>query len=430
MLVADALNGAAAPPLDNAKRKRPIMNREAFHGVAGRYVDIASSTTEADPVALLGHLLVMFGSAAGRAIHFEVEDAKHHLNEFMVFVGPTAKARKGTARRRVKRLLERIDPDWSNNRVLGGLTSGEGLIHQIRDPRFKGGDDGGPDDGVTDKRAVFIEEEFASVFKATARKDNTLSSILRLAYDSDTLRNSSKHFGETATNPHVSIIGHTVVDEAVSGLDSMAMANGLGNRICWLWVERSQLLPFGGDPNEGALNQVVADLRSALDEARRPKRLEFDLPARETWARIYYKLTADRPGLLGHLTARAEAHTLRFACLYATLDKSPVIKIEHLKAAAAFWDYCEQSVQFIWGDLLGDCDADAILRALRAQPKGLTRTEINDLFARNLSANRLEAALAKLLQYGKARCEKPPNLGKGRPPQLWIAITNNDKGVE
>lgn len=306
------------------------------------------------------------------------------------------------------------------------------MTHQLRDALLAVNKDGGEivvDSGVEDKRALFIEEEFSSVLTAMARDRSTLSETLRLAWDGDTLRNSAKNVGEVATNPQISLIGHIVADEAVRRLDSASIANGLGNRVNWLYVERANILPFGGDPHEAKLNQVVMEIRSSLDEARRPKRLTFDDKARDTWEIIYRALTADRPGLAGYLTARAEAHTLRFACIYATLDKSPVIKIEHLQAAAAFWDYCDESVGFVWGDLLGDRDADGILRALRAQPKGMSRTEINELFKHNLSLNRLEAALAKLLQHKKARCEKVPSFGRGRPPQLWTAIIKS-QGVD
>lgn len=95
MLDATALNGAApAESFEPPKPKRPVMANAAFHGPMGRYVEIAAPWTEADPVALLGHGLVMFGNAAGRATYFEIEDARHHLNEFVVFVGPTAKLAK------------------------------------------------------------------------------------------------------------------------------------------------------------------------------------------------------------------------------------------------------------------------------------------------------------------------------------------------
>jgi len=81
--------------------------------------------------------------------------------------------------------------------------------------------------------------------------------------------------------------------------------------------------------------------------------------------------------LLGALLSRAEAQVLRLSILYAGLDKSMIIHPVHLRAAVAVWEYAMASVQYIFGDKLGDPDADAILDALRAHPsEGLTRTYI------------------------------------------------------
>src|SRR5262249_20080967 len=45
------------------------MANEAFHGVAGKIVNLQEPHTEADKVALLSQLLVAFGSAANRSAH-------------------------------------------------------------------------------------------------------------------------------------------------------------------------------------------------------------------------------------------------------------------------------------------------------------------------------------------------------------------------
>jgi hypothetical protein len=134
---------------------------------------------------------------------------------------------------------------------------------------------------------------------------------------------------------------------------------------------------------------------------------------------VYGELSEGKAGLAGALLARAEAHVLRLALLYALLDQSAEIKAEHLLAALALWEYCDRSVRFIFGDTLGDPVADELLRLLRGCPAGLTRTEIRDYFQRNASAERLGRALGLLLQYGLARQEKQQS--GGRPVERWYA---------
>jgi predicted transcriptional regulator len=55
----------------------------------------------------------------------------------------------------------------------------------------------------------------------------------------------------------------------------------------------------------------------------------------------------------------------------------------------------------------------------RAGDEGLTRTDIRDLFGRNLSADRIGAALDLLRRKGRATCETVST--GGRPTEVWRA---------
>jgi hypothetical protein len=133
-------------------------------------------------------------------------------------VGETAKGRKGTAWNHVKQILHRADPFWGSELNQSGLASGEGVIHHVRDPREQKVSDAKNgqthvtlvDPGVTDKRLLVIEQEFASVLNVMERDRNTLSSLLRLAWDGAPLGNMSKNTGERATGAHISLMGHIV----------------------------------------------------------------------------------------------------------------------------------------------------------------------------------------------------------------------------
>jgi hypothetical protein len=124
--------------------------------------------------------------------------------------------------------------------------------------------------------------------------------------------------------------------------------------------------------------------------------------------------------MLGAVTARSEAQTIRLALVYALLDGVGEIDVSHLSAALALWEYCEASAEYIFGDMLGDPVADEITRALQqAGSDGMTRTAIRDLFGRNQSSDRIGAALVLLVTNGLARMEMRPTLG--RPAEVWVA---------
>jgi hypothetical protein len=63
------------------------------------------------------------------------------------------------------------------------------------------------------------------------------------------------------------------------------------------------------------------------------------------------------------------------------------------------------------------------LRALRAAgADGLSRTDVVNLFGRNLSASRIDAALVALLSAGKVRRSNKTKTG-GRPREMWFAAS-------
>jgi DNA-binding transcriptional ArsR family regulator len=146
--------------------------------------------------------------------------------------------------------------------------------------------------------------------------------------------------------------------------------------------------------------------------------VQFGPNALDEWAAVYPTLSEGRPGLLGAVTARAEAQTIRLAMLYALLDSSPTIRLDHLRAALAAWQYCEDSARFIFGDTLGDPTADEILRLLRGAERGLARTDIAEHFKRHKSSTEIGRALAVLRSLGLVRSERHGT--SGRTAEVWF----------
>src|SRR5215216_5127824 len=149
-----------------APREWPVVYEECFYGLAGRLVGKIKPNTESDPMAILLLLLSAVGNLIGRHAHFTVEGERHYCKLFVLLVGESSKARKGTAQGRVNRLIERVDPTWATLCQATGLASGEGVVHRVRDRRTKENKEGEVevvDEGVADKRLYVTEPEFSSL---------------------------------------------------------------------------------------------------------------------------------------------------------------------------------------------------------------------------------------------------------------------------
>jgi len=398
-------------PACGARWPGPIAEA-AFIGPAGDLVRIVEPHTEADPAALLIQFLAAVGCMMGRNVYFRAEADRHYPNLFISLVGVSSHGRKGTSWGHVRAVMEAADEAFTLNHIKGGLSSGEGLVWHLRDATED-------NPGVYDKRLLVYEPEFSSALRVMGRDGNTLSAQLRQAWDSGALRILTKNTPVQATNSHLSLISHITKPELLRYLNTTECANGFGNRMLWACVERSKQLPEGGNLQPEDLRGVVEQLRATLSFAGSAKEITRDSEARIMWAGAYAALTADRPGLLGSILARAEAQTMRVALIYALLDCSPVIQRQHLEAALAVMDFVTASAEWIFGELYGEADADKILDALRQRPDGLTRTEVNALFNRHKSHAEIEAAL-RTLQGGQL-ADMQTETTDGRPVERWFA---------
>jgi hypothetical protein len=383
----------------------------AYHELLGEIVTRIAPHTEADPVAILTQLLLAFGAAVGRGAHFQVEATRHHPNEFMLLVGDSSKARKGSSWDHVRRLIAAVDPTIEP-RILTGLSSGEGLIWAVRDPTTQ-------DPGITDQRLLVIEPEFASVLKAASREISTLSPTLRSAWDGRPLAILTRTAPARSTQAHIALIGHITQEELRRHTTDLELANGYLNRILIVACRRQRLLPEGGQADPLADTDLTRLLTATLKHARTAGELRLDPDARERWHDAYRRLARPLPGMLGQITARAEAHTIRLALLYALADGKRHISPPHLDAALALHDYATRSAGWALHGATGEPLAEQIHAKLTNNPSGLTRSQISNTLKHNQPAGQIDHALHALQTAGRATATQIAT--GGRPAQLWTA---------
>lgn len=394
---------------------RPIAD-EAFYGIAGEVVKTIEPHTEADPVALLANFLTAFGNVVGSQPHLRVEGDNHPLRLFTVLVGETSKARKGTSWGHIRNLFRSVDENWCKNRIETGLSSGEGLIWAVRDKIESG--DGVTDEGENDKRLLVVEPELSATLRVLGREGNTLSAIVRSSWDTGDLQILTKNNKAKSTSAHISILAHITKGELLKYLSSTERANGFGNRFLWFCVKRSKTLPFGGELYKVNLSPLINKIIASFKFSTSVGEIKWADETRPLWASIYPTLSQGKPSLFGSMTSRAEANVIRLSCIYALLDSSGLIRPNHLMAALAVWDFVKESSSYIFQDLTGNELADDIFHLLSTNSDGLSRTDLNNQFARHKSSLEISEALSTLIGLGVIESEKINT--EGRDKEMWF----------
>src|SRR5271156_5193876 len=139
-----------------------VFEQYALYGLAGEAVRALAPHTEAQPEAILLQLLAAFGNVIGPGPHCMVGATRHTLNLFLVLVGESSKARKGTSWNQIARLFAEVDPAWTENRVTSARLTARGLIAVM-------GHQAG------DRRLLALAEELAAVLHTMGRSRSQLS---------------------------------------------------------------------------------------------------------------------------------------------------------------------------------------------------------------------------------------------------------------
>jgi DNA repair photolyase len=382
------------------------MADKAFRGALGDYVHLIEDETEADKQALLLILLTELGCAAGNSSYYVTGDSLQHTNEFCAIVGESSTSRKGTAQDCIDKLMTRVDPDFMENNRADGLATEQGIVFRLSQQEEAG-----------DTRVLCVEEELESILTKSH-----LNVILRKSWDSKRVGEQIKSGSYSCKNPHLSIIADITPDGLHVVLPKISLTNGYANRFLWAMARQSKQLPSGGTPleklNKGLVNAIVTSLQDGLAFARKAGQVRLDSKALEEVWTPYYMAP---PDFDAPVESRKPAHILRLALLYALLDKSRVIRVSHLDAAIAVWEYCQASARCLFSPKhqQQDFSEQKLLTLLRQHPEGLTTAQVTFMaFNNNKDAGGI---LQKLKEDGKVRSETVK--GKGRPAVYWFLST-------
>lgn len=405
----------------------PTLAAAAYHGPMGALVKAIEPHTEADPAAILLHLITGVGMLAGRGPVVRVPGGEHHARHFVCIVGETSNARKGTAAGHAKEILREVAEGF-DALTLSGLSTGEGLIAAVCDPVTEHvvTRKGSPEyvavekPGVDDKRLYILEPEFGRILAVCGRDNNTLSHVARTAWDGDVLRVRTRGNPITATGAHICIVGHITIDELRQRLATVDVYNGFANRFSFHIVGTGKVLPFGGAVTLPAA--AIEALRRGIEASLGDREFQIEGEARGLWEVAYRDFRSAQVGPLGAVLARRAQMVLRYALTYAVADGADAIRLPHLSAGLALVEHAEASARILFGDSTGDGVADKLRAFLHdAGAVGLSRAELSAALGRHAQKSEIDHALLLLERGGRAHRERrAPAGGKGRPAEVWF----------
>jgi hypothetical protein len=232
-----------------------------------------------------------------------------------------------------------------------------------------------------------------------------------------------------AADPHVAILAAITPDELRGKLDAGALVNGFANRFLYVPVYRSRVDPFLTRMPLDLHRELATRFALALAAARSSgeQSLSFEPAALDRWVELYRQLSVLRFGPAGSACQRADTLTLRLLIVYALLDRTTTVRVEHVDAAAAAWRYCDAGAKLIYGEELAVADSGAAklvayLERLPAGKRASTATLDREVFnGHGYQSDRLKKALALALDAGVIDEQHEQSTSGGRPATTYAS---------
>ena len=424
------------PPETN--RVPPTASPIMFPGLLGEVVQLCCQNSEAVPVAVATYALAFFSAYLGPMRHLDIADEQRRLNNYWLLIGPSGMG-KGASEYGIKRIFERIDErlqqifaeDLSNGQTQGiveypsldihdgSLSSGEGLAAAKADSlKIEKGE---PPVEITDKRFLLLENEFGNALSHAERSGNTLSHVLRNAYDGKSLKPLTKRDQTYCSEPYFVLVGNITPKELNSHKQSSVMSmNGMLNRTFIIWTKTTVRHSRPKPMDDGAVTAIAEQLARHLFKARNnsfethwkkmrsmSQPIDMTEDAWQLWDEVYPALV-NMPDCeaVQTLCRRHRLHIRITAGLLALMNGQAIIDQPTLYAALAWSDYSRQSVvyacRFFDQQQLSERQqriGQGILQAVQQSGGRCVITDIYAWFANRIRRNEMMAGLEWCLNF-------------------------------
>jgi hypothetical protein len=388
----DTLRGApeAAEP---EVQQEPAMTMPAivYHGLTARVVDALEKSTESPREFRLAVFLTVVGALIGRQA-WVTYSRPTYPNLFTLLIGSTAFARKTTVMAFVLELMMAvIDGIGAKVKPIYGLASVEGLAAAMKD-----GDSPEP------HRVVIIEDELKSLLRKAQQKgvSNLIPRLTELYNCGISFEVNTKTDKAIVKNPFTSIVSASTPAWFTESIGESEISGGFLNRWTMFSGKTDSLIAFPIQPDPSEWKEIAEELTCAVREAHGDYPLSED--ARGLFSDFYTTFHRSRTdeGLRTEATARTDLHAIKYALLFAALDRKKRIEAEDISRGIALATFNMEVALSVIGaaGLSRIGNTERKLMAILKNGRMSTREVIRRL---HLSAEELDRVVRSLERVGE-----------------------------
>lgn len=320
-----------------------------WQGLFVDYRDLVAPTTEASDAYHFLSFAVALGAVLGRRVCVHYAN-RLYPNFYGVMAGTSGLSRKTTSLNRSRDLVEALQ-DTSEDpairppvQIIHGIGSAEGLLDAL--------------DGKG--RVVVVEaDEFRTLLAKAKQEGSILVPCLTELFSCRDYRLQTRQKTVWALEPFVSIVANTTVSWLEQSLAESDVLGGFAGRFLYIIGEPKPPIPYPPKPDQTKFNALVRSLNDCRTFAGQIAEGGGELTASEEakatfseYYRDHYERCQD-DGTQSTLLRRLPDYCWKLGLLYAVMDKTRCIDVDHITPAieaCQFFEGCTQRIFATFGE--------------------------------------------------------------------------------
>ncbi|MFH1532520.1 MAG: DUF3987 domain-containing protein [Pseudomonadota bacterium] len=324
------------------------------------YVRLFASHSEVPAQLLAWTFIILFGASLGRNVSVQYP---HHVfaNLYLMVLGPTGAMKKDTAISYAMKFFPPIQ-------LIRSIPTAEGLMRQLQNAPHL---------------LAYVAEAGSFLRRMKQRTGATLSPLLCELFDAkDTAEHLVRGNPIIVEKPCFSLLTATTFERLHEELHVEHLDSGFANRFIYVTSSERKCIPFPTTPDPKEVIRHQDKVRVVVEHwQNNPSVFELHPDARRIWSAFYTALWTKQQAKTpehSQIVQRLPLHAMKLALIFAALDMSPVITVDHVLCAMRIIEGLEPTYHQIVERLATSVDLKIEKRITEILTNGaaLTKSEV------------------------------------------------------
>jgi hypothetical protein len=295
----------------------PCFPNDIIQGLTRKFVDLYSPIRETPEAFLWLSFVTYFGNLISPYVRLDSASSEPRI--FGVTIGKSGRTRKSAGNNAARDLFKAVHERKAQN-IIEGFGSAEGMLRAL-------------EKGQQNPTIVHLDEINILAAKTDIKGSAGIAALHKLFEDHD-YDHPLADGGYFVKGANLSLIGASTLEDFTKTWSAKHADAGFFSRLLIVGADADKRIPRPRDPDPGALEELVLEIRKVFDLLRKRQCvIKMDPVAEELWSK-FYDTFGDGPEW-----NRIDTYGFRLMALQAVLRHEETVSKENVQGVIDFLEY-------------------------------------------------------------------------------------------